>query len=224
MQSLMFFCTFAFATAAHAAAPAKLPLVEIPARKSTSDTMVIFVSGDGGWATIDRSISKVLADSGMPVVGLNALQYFWTRRTPESASRDLQWIVENYLTAWKKGRVMMVGYSRGADVLPAMISRLPTELRSKIRLIALLGPSPKVQFEFHVSDWLRSASTGMAVKPEVDKLREQRILCLSGEDDKDSLCRALSSGPRTDVVMLKGAHHFDGGYEKLAHIILEHLQ
>ena len=126
--------------------------------------MVIFVSGDGGWATIDRSISKVLADSGMPVVGLNSLQYFWTRRTPESASRDLQWIVENYLTTWKKGRVMMVGYSRGADVLPAMISRMPNELRSKIRLIALLGPSPKVQFEFHVSDWLRSASTGLAVK------------------------------------------------------------
>jgi type IV secretory pathway VirJ component len=223
MKPLMFFCSLVFATAAYAPTSTKLPLVEVPAKKSTSDTMVVFVSGDGGWAAIDKSISKVLADSGMPVIGLNALQYFWTKRTPESASRDLQWIVENYLTQWKKGRVMMVGYSRGADVLPAMVSRLPIELRSKIRLIALLGPSPKVQFEFHVSDWLRNASTGMAVKPEVDKLPEQRILCLSGEDDKDSLCRVLS-GPRMDVVMLTGAHHFDGGYEKLARIILEHLQ
>jgi type IV secretory pathway VirJ component len=223
MKSLISFCLFIFATVASASTSAKLPLIEVPAKKSTSDTMVVFVSGDGGWAAIDKSISKVLADSGMPVIGLNALQYFWTKRTPESASRDLQWIVQNYLTTWKKERVMMVGYSRGADVLPAMISRLPNEMRSKIRLIALLGPSPKVQFEFHVSDWLRSASTGIAVKPEVDKLREQRILCLSGEDDKDSLCRALS-GPRMDIVMLKGAHHFDGGYEKLARIILEHLQ
>src|SRR5438552_9612559 len=197
MKPVMYCCLLALATATSASTmpPRKLPLIEVPSTKGSSDTFVVFVSGDGGWATIDRSISKVLADSGMPVVGLNALQYFWTRRTPESASRDLQWIVENYLTAWKKGRVMMVGYSRGADVLPAMISRLPIELRSKIRLIALLGPSPKVQFEFHVSDWLRSASSGIAVKPEVDKLREQRILCLSGEDDKDSLCRALP-GPR----------------------------
>lgn len=223
MRRFISLSLFVFATAAQASTPTKLPLIEVPSKKGTSDTMVVFVSGDGGWATIDKSISRVLADSGMPVIGLNALQYFWTKRTPESASRDLQWIVENYLTAWKKGRVMMVGYSRGADVLPAMVARLPIELRSKIRLIALLGPSPKVQFEFHVSDWLRNASTGMAVKPEVDKLREQRILCLSGEDDKDSLCRVLS-GPRMDVVMLKGAHHFDGGYEKLARIILEHLQ
>ena len=223
MRRFISLSLFVFATAAQASTPTKLPLIEVPSKKGTSDTMVVFVSGDGGSATIDKSISRVLADSGMPVIGLNALQYFWTKRTPESASRDLQWIVENYLTAWKKGRVMMVGYSRGADVLPAMVARLPIELRSKIRLIALLGPSPKVQFEFHVSDWLRNASTGMAVKPEVDKLREQRILCLSGEDDKDSLCRVLS-GPRMDVVMLKGAHHFDGGYEKLARIILEHLQ
>jgi type IV secretory pathway VirJ component len=222
MKPLMFIYSFILATAAYASTATKLPLIEVPS-KGTSDTLVVFVSGDGGWATIDRSISKVLADSGMPVVGLNSLQYFWTKRTPESASRDLRWIVENYLSAWKKGRVMMVGYSRGADVLPAMISRLPSDLRSKIRLIALLGPSPKVQFEFHISDWLRSASSGMAVKPEVDKLREQRILCLSGEDDKDSLCRMLS-GPRMDIVMLKGSHHFDGSYEKLAHIILEHLQ
>jgi type IV secretory pathway VirJ component len=223
MRRLIWLSLLVLTTAAYAATATKLPLIEVPSKKSTPDTMVVFVSGDGGWATIDRSISKVLADNGLPVVGLNALQYFWTKRTPETASRDLQWIMENYLSRWKKGRVVLVGYSRGADVLPAMISRLPNELRSKIRLIALLGPSPKVRFEFHVSDWWRDASNGMAVKPEVDKLREQRILCVSGEDDKDSLCRLLS-GPRLDVVMLKGAHHFDGGYEKLARIILDHLQ
>src|SRR2546428_11095953 len=129
MKSSIRFLIFAFATAASASAPVKkLPLVEVPSTRGSSDTFVVFVSGDGGWAAIDKSISKVLADSGMPVVGLNALQYFWTKRTPDSASRDLQWIVENYLASWKKGRVMLVGYSRGADVLPAMISRLPADL------------------------------------------------------------------------------------------------
>ena len=49
------------------------------------------------------------------------------------------------------------------------------------------------------------------------------VLCLTGEDDKDSLSRMLS-GPSIDVVILKGAHHFDGGYEKLAQVILDHLQ
>ena len=213
-----------FLSASAALATTRLPLIEVPATRGASDTMVMFVSGDGGWAAIDKSISRVLADNGMPVVGLNALQYFWTRRTPESAARDLQWILENYLASWKKERVLFVGYSRGADVLPAMISRLPPSLQARTRMVALLGASPKVEFEFHVSDWMRSTSkSGYEVKPEIEKLTALRILCLSGEDDKDSLCRMLS-GPRISVVILKGSHHFDGGYEKLANIILAHLQ
>jgi type IV secretory pathway VirJ component len=202
----------------------RLPLIEVPATKGSSDTLVVFVSGDGGWANIDKAISRVLADNGMPVIGLNSLQYFWTKRTPDSASRDLQWILERYLAHWKKDRVLFVGYSRGADVLPAMINRLPADLQARTRMLALISPSPKVEFEFHVGDWMRSSSKkGITVKPEVEKLNGQKILCLSGEDDKDSLCRELS-GPHLSVVMLKGAHHFDGGYEKLAGIILDHLR
>jgi len=221
MKALIPLASLVFATAALASQ--KLPLIEVPATKGTSDTLVVFVSGDGGWANIDKSISRILAEHGMPVVGLNALQYFWTKRTPETASRDLQWILEKYLAGWKKDRVLYVGYSRGADVLPAMINRLPPELQKKTRLIALLGASPKVEFEFHVGDWMRATSkTGYEVKPEVEKLMPYRILCVSGEDDKESLCRDLS-GPRIGVVMLKGAHHFDGGYDELAFLILNHL-
>jgi len=206
-----------------AAATPKLPLIEVPASRGTSDTLVVFVSGDGGWANIDREISKVLAENGMPVAGLNALQYFWTKRTPESGSRDLQSIIDRYLAAWHKPRVVLAGYSRGADVLPFMISRLPAETQAKIRGIVLLSPSPKVEFEFHIADWMRDASAGMAVKPEVDRLTSP-ILCIYGEDDHDSLCPALKSNPRVDAVMLKGAHHFDGGYEKLGHLIIERLK
>jgi type IV secretory pathway VirJ component len=209
--------------AAYAVTP-KLPLVEVPATRGASDTLVVFVSGDGGWAAIDREISKVFADDGMPVAGLNALQYFWTKRTPETASRDLNSIIARYLGQWHKSRVVLAGYSRGADVLPAMISRLPAETRTKIRAIVLLGPSPKVEFEFHVSDWLRDTNAGIAVKPEVEKLAPSHILCIYGESDRDSLCPALKSQPGVNVVALKGAHHFDGGYANLGRLILEHIQ
>ena len=219
VHKLILFLLFVSASAS----AAKLPLVEVPATIGTSDTLVVFVSGDGGWAAIDKSISKVLAGNGMPVVGLNALQYFWSKRTPDSAARDLQTICDRYLVTWKKSRLLLVGYSRGADVLPFMVARLSPELQSKIRLVALLGPSPRVEFEFHVTDWLHDSAAGLAVKPEVDKLAAHHVLCLSGEDDKDSLC-PLVKGPHLSVVTLKGAHHFDGGYEKLARIILEQLK
>lgn len=199
-----------------------LPVVEVPATHGTSDTLVVLVSGDGGWAAIDKAIARDLAANGMPVVGLNALQYFWTKRTPEAASRDLQSIITTYSAAWKKPRVIVLGYSRGADVLPAMINRMPAGVQSKIRLLGLLGPSPYVEFEFHVSDWLRNSKAGFAVQPELARVRDRKVLCLWGEDDKDSLCKGLAQ-PNVHVVTLKGAHHFDGGYDKLARIILDEL-
>jgi len=216
---LLLFCAIAAS-----AAPTKLPLIEVPATSGTSDTLVVIISGDGGWAAIDRAISNVLTADGMPVVGLNALQYFWTRRTPETASHDLATIIDRYLAAWHKSRVLLVGYSRGADVLPAMVSRFPAETQARIRTIALLSPSTRVEFEFHVADWMRNFSAGVPVKPEVDKLTSQRILCISGEDDRDALCPALTARPNIEVMILKGAHHFDGGYDKLGHLIIEHLK
>jgi type IV secretory pathway VirJ component len=198
---------------------AVLPLIIIPPTSGTSDTAAVFVSGDGGWAAIDKGIAKVFAANGMPVIGLDALKYFWKKRTPEEASRDLERIIDQT----HKPRVVLAGYSRGADVLPAMISRLPAASRGKIRLVALLGPSPRVELEFHIADWLRNASKGMPVKPEVDKLANERILCLAGEDDRDSLCPLLR-GANIDVVILKGSHHFDGNYERLGRIVLEHVR
>jgi type IV secretory pathway VirJ component len=196
-----------------------LPLVHIAPTAGTSDTAVIFVSGDGGWASLDKGVSKVFAANGMLVVGLDALKYFWKKRTPEEASADL----ERIIAETHKPRVIVAGYSRGADVLPAMISRLPAATRGRIRLIALLGASPRVEFEFHVADWLHSSSKGMLIKPEVDKLSGEHILCVAGEDDKDSLCPQLR-GPNIDVVILKGSHHFDGDYAQLGRIVLEHLR
>jgi type IV secretory pathway VirJ component len=199
---------------------AALPLIHLPPTAGASDTAVVFVSGDGGWAALDKGVAKVFAANGMPVTGLDALKYFWKKRTPEEASTDLERMIDET----HKPRVMLVGYSRGADVLPAMITRLPAATRAKIRLIALLGASPRVEFEFHMADWLRSSSSkGILVKPEVDKLSAEHILCLAGEDDKDSLCPQLHA-PNIDVVILKGSHHFDGNYERLGRIVLEHLR
>jgi type IV secretory pathway VirJ component len=219
MYRFILFLSLFTATAAFAAT---LPLVEVPATHGSSDTLVVFVSGDGGWAKIDKSVSAALAAAGMPVVGLNSLQYFWTKRTPESASRDLQSVIDTYLARWQKSRVLLVGYSRGADVLPAMTARLDLQTRSRVRLLALLSPSQKAEFEFHVTDWMRDSGRGLLVRPELERVMT-RTICIAGEDDKDSLCRGPALA-NVQVVILKGAHHFDGGYDKLAHIILEALR
>ena len=45
-----------------------LPLVEIPGPRS-DPTLVLFLSGDGGWRDLDKTIGERLASEGLQVVG-----------------------------------------------------------------------------------------------------------------------------------------------------------
>lgn len=201
-----------------------LPLIEIPARGTVADTLVVFLSGDGGWAELDQKVGRALAVDGHGVVGLSSLRYFWKPRTPESAASDLERILRHYLTVWAKRRVVLVGYSFGADVLPFLVNRLPADLRARIELIALLGMSATTAFEFHLSEWFGGASgPELPVVPELRKLQGLRILCLFGDEESASPCRQLEPS-LAKVVALPGAHHFGGDYRSVAALITKELE
>ena len=76
-----------------------LPLVEIAATGPPRDHFAIMLSGDGGWAGLDREVAAVLAANGVPVVGWDSLRYFWKSRTPEGAARDLGRVIDHYTRA-----------------------------------------------------------------------------------------------------------------------------
>ena len=199
---------------------ADLPLIELSAASSVNETLVVILSGDGGWASIDRNLADTLASHGVAVVGFNSLRYFWTRRTPEEAAQDLERILRHYLPVWRKTNVLLIGYSLGADVLPFLANRLSQDVLNRVQGVILLGPAPTVAFEFHLTDWLQDASaTGRPVLPEVEKLREKRVLCIYGEEEEDSLCTRVDTTV-VNVTRLPGGHHFDGGYDLLAKKIL----
>jgi type IV secretory pathway VirJ component len=202
------------------AKPKDLPLVEVPARAGASDTLAVIVSGDGGWSGLDKSIAGALAGRGIDTVGLNSLKYFWNPRTPDSAAADLEAILAHYLPRWKKERVLLIGYSFGAEVLPFLMVRLPEDLRRRVRLMTLIGPGPTASFAFHVAEWLgRDDPDARPILPEIERLAGARILCLGGEDEKDSLCRKLRPDQAMSEVM-PGGHHFGGDYSALADRIL----
>jgi type IV secretory pathway VirJ component len=198
-----------------------LPLVEVPAA-GPGDELAIVISGDGGWTSLDREVGTALAAQGVAVVGLDSLRYFWARRSPEAATVDLGRIVRHYLASWKRERLLLVGYSRGADVLPFMARRLPAELREHVALVALLGPAHRVDFEFHLSDWLGGGEgSGLPTLPEVQAVVAQgaKVMCVYGEGETDTICPDLPQGPT--VVRLSGGHHFGSRYDEIAARILE---
>jgi type IV secretory pathway VirJ component len=195
---------------------AELPLVEVPAAPdTTSPWMGVFLSGDGGWVGLDRGVSAELAKRGIPIVGWDSLKYFWEPRTPAGASADLDRVLRHYLRAWNKSRVVLIGYSQGADTMPFMVNRLPPATRADVGLTVLLGISDRALFEFHLANWLGNPSGGLPTAPELDHWSGSPYLCLYGEDDADAACKEVTGRDGTAVKM-NGGHHFAGSYAEIA--------
>jgi type IV secretory pathway VirJ component len=132
---------------------------------------------------------------------------------------DTDKLIRYYLAHYQKRRVLLVGYSQGADVLPFAVNRLPEATRAKIALVAIMGMSEHALFEFHVSNWIADDNSGPTTLPEVNRINGVPVLCIYGADESDSLCPKLDPNKVT-VVKLKGGHHFDGDYAGLARTIL----
>ena len=173
--------------------------------------MAVILTGDGGWAAGDRTMAAALADSGISVVGLDVPSYLRTARNPDVASADLKRILEYYLARWHAERVILIGYSHGADLAPFMVSRLPVELRRRIALLAMLGLEPGANFEFHLADIIADFSHrgALPVLPEVEKLRGLPMLCVRGLDEGSSLCSSLPTG-LARVETRPGGHRISG--------------
>jgi type IV secretory pathway VirJ component len=202
-----------------------LPVIEVPSTGGNTNIMGILITGDGGWGVTDRGIAQSLAAKGIPVVGLNSLHYFWSKKTAEQAATDLNRILQHYSTLWNRTEVVVVGYSFGADVLPFMLNRIPAENLQKIKVISLLGLSSTADFQFHVTDWFtnRKRSTSQMVRPEVEKLRGRKILCFYGTEDDDALCGQLDPG-LARAIPIQSGHRFGKGYQPIVDAILKEAQ
>jgi len=239
VRRLALFLAIAALIVAAAAAPAAakdaaeealadLPLTEVPVPAGAASDhpamLAFFASGDGGWAGLVKHVAAGIAERGIPVVGLNSLKYLWDPKDPDRAGRDLERTLRHYLEAWNKSEILLIGYSSGADILPFMVTRLPQDLRDRVALVALMGPGEQAAFEFHIGDWLHMAAKGpqYPILPELERLAGKHILCVSGEDEEDVLCKTI---PRdlADVETLPGGHHVGGEYDKLVDAIVGHL-
>jgi type IV secretory pathway VirJ component len=198
-----------------------LGVVEVQALAPERDLFALILTGDGGWADLDKGVADSLARQGVPSVGWSSLRYYWTPRTPDTAAADLDRILRHYLGAWRRSQALLVGYSFGADVLPFLASRLPAETRSRLGGVVLLGPSERASFAFHLSSWLGGGGDpAFPVRPELRRLAGLAVTCVREGGDRESPCAADPSVP-VHVVTLPGGHHFGGDYERLGEIALE---
>lgn len=203
-----------------------LPLVEVRAAIPGDSRIALILSGDGGWAGIDKKLARTLADSGVAVVGVNLRSYLGTERTPEAAAADMSRVLRHYMRLWTRERVIVIGYSRGADIAPFIVNRLPDDLKRRVDLLAMLGLGERAGFHVTLFSFLHTTTNAadFPVLPELELLRRTgiRMLCIFGTQEKESLCRDAQPGLMTSVAK-RGAHHFDGDHALLATQILAEL-
>ncbi|MFK8330218.1 virulence factor family protein [Pseudomonas sp. BJa5] len=191
-----------------------IPVVEVPAGQTT-DTVTLFLSGDGGWRDLDRDVAGEMAKLGYPVVGIDTLRYYWQHKTPEQSAIDLSELMQHYRQKWGTKRFVLTGYSFGADVLPAIYNRLPAEDQQRVDAVILLAFARSGSFEIEVEGWLGNAGKEASTGPEMARLPAAKVVCIYGEEEADeSGCTDHTAvGER---LKLPGGHHFDENYPALA--------
>jgi type IV secretory pathway VirJ component len=202
-----------------------LPVVELPVLDSGNDVLAIILSGDGGWADLDREFGLVFQQRGIATVGFDCLKYFWKPRHPAQVTADLETIMRYYLKAWGKKRILLMGYSFGASWLPLVVNRLPDELRDRISLLALLAPAQYANIEIKIDDWFRDIRRPGALEvTEAAAALRQPLLCVYGTEEKDdSLCPLLEDGNRR-IMAMPGGHHFNHDYGPIQNAILNYFE
>jgi type IV secretory pathway VirJ component len=202
---------------------AAIPLVELPTA-NRSDTLAVVYSGDGGWRDLDKTIAEYLQAQGVPVIGVDSLRYFWSEKLPPEIARDLDLIAATYGPRWGTSKLLLIGYSFGAGILPETFNVLPSERQKEVRQISLLGLETEGTFEISIAGWLGAEPANVRpVLPQLARIDPKLIQCFYGKDEEDSACLKLDPS-RVEVIGTEGGHHFDGDYDALARRILDGLK
>jgi len=203
----------------------RLPIIELPAAHVTSPTLAIVLSGDGGWADIDRQVGRRLQARGVDVIGVDMREYLRERhQTPATIGADVSRIARRYMGLWQRNTIALVGYSRGSDLAPFAANRLAPDIRPRLTFIAMLTLLERAHFTYHFTDLWRMTSGrhDTPILPEIEELHAAHVamLCIYGKKEPESLCRTAPAGLMT-VVQRPGKHHFDGNYTVLADLVYQ---
>src|SRR5690348_11662212 len=201
-----------------------LPLTEIAPQGASDHRIAIMLTGDGGWAGLDKGVATVLSQHGMRVVGLSSLEFFWHSKDAAQITDAVSRIVAHYAMRYPDARFVLIGYSFGASLVPVVANRLPEAQRAKISGGVMISPDDTAVFEIHVGDWFGNTahSDALPLAPEMAHTRVP-LVCVYGSGESDEWCPAAAKLGPMKLVELPGGHHYDGDYDKLGAAILGSL-
>lgn len=185
---------------------------------------VFYITGDGGFNDFSTDLSKNLNASGSPVSALSAKSYFWDKKTPIGTATDISIYLRQQFAKRKDQRLVLIGYSFGADVMPFVVNRLPDDLRKKLVSVILLSPTTSTDFEVHWADLMGvKRKRNMDVVAEINKMQVPKFITLFGEKEDDFPVKQITAKNHTNISM-PGGHHFGGNADELAKTLLSYCK
>jgi type IV secretory pathway VirJ component len=185
--------------------------------------LLLFFSGDGGWASLDEALAEQLVSRGVGVVGVSSLRYFWNAKPPAQVAADMRRLVTALVRARRP--VFAGGFSFGAEIVPVALREWTPAERQTLAGLVLIGPGLSASFEIDPLDWIRRPEENPAtrVAPAVRAIGLP-ALCLAGTEEDDTPCPSLLGVPGPRVVRLPGSHHFNGDYAAVAEAVNQFIR
>jgi type IV secretory pathway VirJ component len=209
MKKYSCICWMFLLLSGHLFAHARLVIIERPCSKSDSMPLAVLYTGDGGWRPYDEKLADSLNKLKIPVMGVNSLDYFCKRRTPKESADDIAGEIMAYQEKWQKKKVILIGYSFGAEVVPFIYNQFSVQLKSCICALVLLSPGSNSDFKVHVTDrlGLRVHQWNYKVAQEIASIKKISIIIFWGKQETPiTLENTLQSN--LSINYLPGGHNF----------------
>jgi type IV secretory pathway VirJ component len=189
----------------------------------TTKPLIFYVSGDGGFNKFSTSLMQALNKDGYTVIGLNAKDYFWSKKKPQEAATAIETAINGFNKQWKKENIVLIGYSFGADVAPFLLTHFSAALSNKIAHLVLLSPSAKTDFEIHVMQMFGwGKEEGESVPKEINKIIKP-LTIIVGDDENEFPFDQLTIKNK-QVIKMPGGHHYDGDVNALCKQIIQQVK
>lgn len=181
-------------------------VTEPPGSPRLGAVPAVVLSGDMGFDFgLSGKIVARLRHDGIPVVAVNSLAYYSTRRTPEETAALLSDAIRRALARSTSGKIDLIGQSFGADMLHAGLARLAPDLRAHVRSIVLVVPGDTVIFHASPAELLDLVPGDAPALATARQLDWAPVTCIRGARETDSLCPLLRL-PNVRQVVLPGGH------------------
>lgn len=200
----------------------EIPNYVVPeiATNMTQKTLVVFITGDGGYNRFSKNLLRYFGQEGFNRLIFNSKKYFWKRKTPEEASKDFEKYINFYLEKSNCDQVYLIGHSFSAGVLPFIINNFSANLQKKIRQATFLSPDKYASLKVTLATMInfKQRPNQYEVLPEALKLKSisaTYIFCKKGEQDLASMFEREG----LQVKILEGPHNYNRNFEAIYNAI-----